>query len=407
MAKLPTHPFKPNLPSDPGDSVNTSELDDLHTRALAHLEGVNSTALREDINLVSVELSQLPPADAAHRLALARTTDSELREYAKHASAPVAWCICDLRYLAASEERYVFEMLTGHDPAGVVGPFVANMSISDVGGEAAIQCLCDSGDEAKLDSVGSMLFRLLRNGLLYGQPLNARLAFTSAMSPAHGKRIIVSLFQHIALELRVSSSSPIPSHFSGWLALDGVYLRPLLQSAAVVTSLMRDSANVDVFMLGMLADCENGSLLGPAAVRRTHLLSEQLFKDRFSSVLDRKDDTSITERYFRDYEFDPLVRALELVGIDAFAFRQIFLDLASDGYWRLVAPSAQETERHRAVMLVAVGALVAHHRGDNDLKAVVQECASLLHTQRQSGRHATPIEVARRVALVGLKLPDL
>jgi len=407
MAKLPTHPLKPNLPSDPGDTVNTSKLDELHSRALAHLQGVNSTALREDINLVRVELSQLPPADAAHRLALARTTDIELQEYAKHASAPVAWCILDLRYLAASEERYVFELLTGHDPARVVGPFVANMSISDVGREGAIQSLCDSGDEAKLDAVGSMLFRLMRNGLLYGQHLNARLAFTSALPPAHGQRILVSLFRHFALELRVSSSSPIPSHFSAWLALDGVYIRPLLQSAAVVNALMRDPGNFDVFMLGMLVDCENASLLGPAAVRRSHLLCEQLFKDRFSSVLDREDDASIKERYFRDYEFGTIVRSLELVGIDPFAFRQTFLNLAADGYWRLVAPSVQETERHRAIMLVAVGALVAHHRGDNDLKTVVDECASLLQTQRQSGRRATPIEVAHRVKLVGLKLPDL
>jgi len=359
-------------------------LVDFRSRIIAFLEATTAVPT-DDTDLFSTELKRVPALDETHRRSLAASSDHDLRYFSKLTNAQAAWCIAALRYLTAHDWRATLTFLDHDDPAGIVPAFVANLDLTIAETDDAVLALCNSGDIVRAEAAANLLYRHLHRPLLYNHGQLPELTILDSLDASASQNVLIAILKRVALAIRSNANSVIPNQLQTWLNLEQIRLRNLLTSGSVVNSLMKDAKSSDVFMLSILAKCEDLGLMTHAASRSAHEKGEALFKDRFKSALDVNYDAEAWHYMFRDFELPPFVEIVSRFGLESTVLIDLFEGLATDIYWSLVKPTLTHSDRKRAIMLTAIAALVSTNRSDVALRSAADTCVAKLRSSNRGG----------------------
>jgi len=395
MPRIPLHPYVCDSEiaerlrqRDPPAKIK--KLGDLHRlvwaleRNGAVIDGISKRAVR----IMGDELRSLPMNSQAFQEGLSLSRDPKLTAYATRADHHQAWCIFDLSALIQRWPLDVVSLRDVPDPAGLLGPTIANTFVPQCLRQTVAACLSQTTDRNRLISIGTAYFSWLEPYLRGAMGAEAPSLDWLQNERALSSFVVRGLFRHLALWWRTSTWDMWLNRLREWLTQQRTYLSSALSSAKNINDVERGAAEMDVFVLALIRECANAFALRTAATRRLDELAEAAFFTRFSSALD--DSPSVTVfKGVREFEFSPFLSLVQPFGIDHDRFWDTFMKLAADDYWKLVAPGSRMAERSRVLLLLAFGAIVAKRKDNNDLREAVKRALEI--TMGQASNPTSPL----------------
>jgi Type III restriction enzyme, res subunit len=229
------------------------------------------------------------------------------------------------------------------------------------------------------------------------------------LMPAAGSPSVAlgALLRRLGLWYRISATLPqMRQRMRDWLAIYADLLRTSLARPAYVNEVLRGSGEVDIFVLGILLECDRGFGLEPTARRSLLKAAEEAVFKRFASALNRKDIHTDGPCDFRSFEFYVIEQLVTATGLSDHRFEETFLGFTADGLSISLAPEVYEHERSRAIYFISIAALAATRTNDTALLKAVRRCLKMLCDQRFGGRQLLTADIVNKVREeAGLDLP--
>lgn len=371
-----------------------SDSDSARIAAFAWYSGVQSDSVlslfrnRGVARVIKDELSLLPKA--AEKVAIPHNSFA-FRHFSEHNLSKVlgipelGWVVAILSVATEADFDAVLDCLkTKRDHHRIVSYFlVAQPVLPPPKWQKTIQEFLSMGDELSREVIIELLTRWMEITVSQGGverviAILADLEKNRTLGPV----ILGALLESSQRLRRGRSTQEVADRATSLQDAIETAGKKLVIDRKAVSAILKQAGIRDLNVLATMSQWRQAPDIAQAASKAMGSKAEEILDKRFGTHLRMSEEqAALTSTFSGVWSIEPLAQVLAHDGIDTGVFNSYFDGLATDQLSQMTRHRTFLEDRQRAILLVAVGALVANERGDQALLQAAQDAATKLRSQ--------------------------